>query len=64
MPEQDMVIVLNRIADEIGEFLKWFREQKEQEAATKTRVPPVEYTHSRMLNGQWPLRDGNSYGKT
>lgn len=58
MADQDLVQVLNRIADEIAEHLLWMREQD----AKRTKIPPVEYKPSPLLAGQWPRRDGNIYG--
>ena len=61
----DIALALNRIADEISEHLLWMRQQKAAEDARRTHLPPVQYKpdiNLRMLNGQWPRRDGNVYG--
>jgi hypothetical protein len=63
MSEQDIAAALNRIADEIRDHLAWFRKHKEEEAAARTKIPPLDYRlNPRMLNGQWPRRDGTEYG--
>lgn len=64
MTEQDtqaLVQALNRIADQIAAHLLWMREQKAAEDVNRTKLPPNDY-RPKMLNGQWPRRDGNVYG--